>query len=41
LLSFFVSLAARFLSCSNSLVIVAGARVICAGMTAKLEEQKQ
>jgi hypothetical protein len=34
-------LAARFLSHSDSLVVVAGARVIRAGMTAKLAEQKQ
>jgi hypothetical protein len=41
LLYFFVSLTARFLSRSDSLVVVAGARVCHAGMTAKLAEQKQ
>jgi hypothetical protein len=41
LLSFFVSLTARFLSCCDSLVVVAGARMSRAGMTAKLAEQKQ
>jgi hypothetical protein len=41
LLSFFVSLAARFLSCSDSLVAVAGARVYRTGRTTKLAEQKQ
>jgi hypothetical protein len=38
LLSFFVFLTARFLSCSDSLVVVAAARVYRAGMTAKLAE---
>jgi hypothetical protein len=41
LLSFFVSLASRFLSCCDSLAVVAGARMSRAGMTAKLAEQKQ
>jgi hypothetical protein len=41
LLSFFVFLAAHFLLCSDSLVVVAGARVYHAGITAKLAEQKQ
>jgi hypothetical protein len=35
------SLAAHFLSCSDLLVLVVGARVIHTGMTAKLAEQKQ
>jgi hypothetical protein len=39
--SFFVSLAAHFLSRSDLLVVVAGACVIHTGMTAKLAEQKQ
>jgi hypothetical protein len=39
-LSFFVSLAARFLSHSDMLVVVTGARVIRAGMTTKLAEAK-
>jgi hypothetical protein len=41
LFSFFVSLAARFLSRSDLLVVVAGARVIRAGMTTKLTDAKQ
>jgi hypothetical protein len=39
--SFFVSLAACFLSHSDLLVVVAGAHVIRAGMTTKLAEVKQ
>jgi hypothetical protein len=39
--SFFVSLTAHFLSRSDLLVVVAGARVIHAGMTTKLAEAKQ
>jgi acyl-coenzyme A thioesterase PaaI-like protein len=39
--SFFVSLTAHFLSRSDLLVVVAGARVIHAGMTTKLAEVKQ
>jgi hypothetical protein len=41
LFSFFVSLTARFLSRSDLLVVVAGARVIRAGMTTKLTDAKQ
>jgi hypothetical protein len=40
-LSFFVSLAAGFLSRSDLLVVAAGARVIRVGMTMKLAEVKQ
>jgi hypothetical protein len=40
-LSFFVSLTARFLSCFDLLVVVAGACVIRAGMITKLAEAKQ
>jgi hypothetical protein len=40
LLSFFIPFAACLLSCSNSSVNVAGARVYHVGMTAKLAEQK-
>jgi hypothetical protein len=40
LLSFSVLFAARFLSCSNSSVVVVGVRVYRAGMTTKLAELK-
>jgi hypothetical protein len=40
LLSFFVFLAACFLSCFDSLVVVAGPRVYRAAMNTKLAEQK-
>jgi hypothetical protein len=39
--AFFVSLFAYFLSCSDLLVAVVGARVIRVGMTTKLAEVKQ
>jgi hypothetical protein len=40
LLSFFASLTAHFLSCSDLLVAVAGVRVYRVGMTAKLAKEK-